>query len=248
MEKNRKSVRLGATLLLTAALAGNITLSTMPNAYAEGIKRGKIFEEDKVIYGLQCDGYVVKQGDTLSSISRTITRHYRDEEGNKDIKVTEKYWPMLAKLNQEILPINPGEVVYFPDTFSDADSLLEFLKDSGWTADYIKANDIYGYQRQRKLAKRKPVNSADVYALLTEAYAKGGYVDSVLGEHADCVDPDFVAKYMSLLKLDEKYVIVDDPTVERPDTFVFDFTVHLPWVHEIESGVFDEDLEQRKGK
>ena len=136
-----------------AVLALSFVLANPGEVYAEGIPKsmqGTFLESTYEINGepnyeeSQYGRYVVKKGDSASSISRKVCKYFDEEP-------TTKYWPVIAFLNGFPRVIQPGDVIIFPDTFEDMDDLLNSLKETGWTARYIQQNDVYGRRKNNKV-------------------------------------------------------------------------------------------------
>lgn len=165
-----------AKTVCALVLAGSIALSS-PSVIAEKIEtkgmNGQFLEQRLEYEESQYKLYVVEEGDNISKISKKICRMFGEE-------VTTKYWPVLAYLNGFPRVIQPGEIIQFPDTFEDMDSLWSDLKDSGWIKNYVKCNDVYGH-------KNKKITIGEI-------------LDSIYGMGAS-KDPVFVQTYLEAVGL-----------------------------------------------
>ena len=197
-----------------AVLALSFVLANPGEVYAEGIPKsmqGTFLESTYEINGepnyeeSQYGRYVVKKGDSASSISRKVCKYFDEEP-------TTKYWPVIAFLNGFPRVIQPGDVIIFPDTFEDMDELLNSLKETGWTARYIQQNDVYG--------RRKNNKGVTLIQLLTEIY----------GDTA-CVDPDFVYQYLKVQGLQGQYDM--DSIVNGDNETLFRLTEWIPTLEEL---------------
>lgn len=216
MDKKTKTRLLTGALVVT--MATSIPFINPKTAYAATntkYTQGTFIEEPMEYEESQYGRYVVKKGDNISIISQKICRYYGEE-------MTTKYWPVLAFLNGFPRTIQPGDIIIFPGTFEDMDSLLNSLKENGWTSRYIRNNDVYG--------KRKKEVTHTVGELLAEIY----------GEQA-CVDPDFVALYLDAQGLHGKYNI--DSPVNTTD-MLFNLTEWIPTLQELEE--FNNERQQTR--
>ena len=217
MDKKTK-IRL-MTGVMAVTMATSIAFINPQTAYAETNTKytQRTFIEEPMEYEeSQYNRYVVKKGDNISLISQKICKYYGEE-------MTTKYWPVLAFLNGFPRIIQPGDIIIFPGTFEDMDSLLNSLKETGWTARYIQKNDVYG--------KRKKQVTHTVGSLLAEIY----------GEQV-CVDPDFVALYLNAQGLNGKYNI--DSPVDTTD-MLFNLTEWIPTLQELEEFSLEQNTRRR---
>ncbi len=203
---------LSALIMSTSA----ISLGTV-EAFAEGINTNQATVEQKYKNGTfiedpldyeesQYKRYVVEKGDNASLISKKICRYFGEEP-------TTKYWPVLAFLNQFPRVIRPGDIMFFPGTFEDMDSLWNDLKDIGWIKKYIKENKVYSSQRVRKVETVKD--------LIMEIY---GLKD---------VSPTLVSSYLSMIGLSDKYNI--NTKIDGNNDALFELTDWIPMLEEVEN-------------
>ena len=207
MDKNVKvKIMSGIAVLMVAA--SPISLCTL-DVYAEGINtseksnvNGTFIDETLEYEESQYRQYVVKKGDNASSISRKICKYYNQEP-------TTKYWTVVAFLNNFPRVLQPGDVVIFPGTFEDMENLWKNLKSVGWIDNYSNRNKIYEKH--------------------SEKLTLGGLLSSIYG--IDCVDIDFVNKYLKALGISGKYNI--DTIVEDNNDVLFELTDWIPTLDEI---------------
>ena len=211
--------------MLTGALAITMAVSALGmapvNAYAETGTRftqGTFIEESMEYEESQYGRYVVKQGDNASRISEKICRHFGAE-------ITTKYWPVIAFLNGFPRVIQPGDIIIFPNSIEDMDSLLNSLRETGWLARYIQKNDVYG--------KKKKARRTTVGELLTEIYG-----DSV------CVDPDFVKLYQETIGMGN--MLTYDTPIEYSTDMLFYLTEWIPTLEQIDE--FVQEREQLRSR
>ena len=145
MENIRISRRMMALLV-----AGGISMAPIPgtavtnNSYDPGTFV-KMADENEV-YGQ----YVVKKGDNASRISEKVCSHLR-------VEITPKYWPAIAFLNGYPRVIDEGDIIIFPKTIEELETLNNELRECGWTARYIQKNKIYKKKPKKVVSKYSPL-------------------------------------------------------------------------------------------
>ena len=197
--KKESKLRIASVALTASILINGFALTKPANAETK-YQRGTFITEN-VNEENNYFGYVVKKNDSLSTVSKKICKYL-------GIESTTKYWPVLAYLNNvKTTVIVPGDILVFPTTIEELESLLENLKESGWTNNYIKKNHIY------KNKKRRTVRS-----LVEEIYGSS--------------DDDFVELFLQIQGLESTYDI--DSVIEAGDTeMLFDLTEWLPTMDEL---------------
>ena len=203
MTKENKIRLISGALVVT--MATSMAFANPQKVYAETntvYTEGKFVEETESKYGQ----YVVKKGDNASLISQKICRHF-------NVEMTTKYWPVIAFLNDFPRTIQPGDVIIFPNSMEEMDSLLAKLKELGWTARYIQKNDVYG-------KKKKEQHRTTVGELLVDIYG-----DKV------CVDPDFVRQYLETIGLGNIYSY--DTPIDTSNDMFFYLTEWIPTLDEL---------------
>lgn len=146
-KNNKKGVNI--TLVNRAAalfVAANMFFTGLGEVFAEDIPVQHIpgefitaeipsSEEDETfeVY----NEYTVEHGDSLARISNKICDFY-------GIERTEKYWPVLAYLNQTSPTIYEGESIFFPTSVERMDEIRDELISTKWLANYITTYDVYG--------------------------------------------------------------------------------------------------------
>ena len=163
----------------------------------------KMADEDDSLYGK----YIVKEGDNVSRISEKVCSHLR-------IEITTKYWPAIAFLNGYPRVIEPGDVIIFPKSAEDLETLNNELREVGWTARYIQKNKIY-----KKHPKRN-ISMSDIGGLLYQIYG-----DSV------CIDEDFIRLYLEILNLSDRYNITEED--ELTHEMLYELTEWIPTLEEL---------------
>ena len=219
MTKETKLRLLSGALAVT--LATSIFVFNPQKAYAETGTRythGTFIEEPMEYEESQYGRYVVKQGDNASRISEKICRHF-------NVEITTKYWPVIAFLNGFPRVIQPGDIMIFPNSIEDMDSLLNSLRETGWLARYIQKNDVYG--------KRKKSRRTTVGELLTEIYG-----------NSVCVDPDFVQLYQETIGMGN--MLTYDTPIEYSTDMLFYLTEWIPTLQEIDE--FQQEREQQRSR
>ncbi len=202
----RKNLKVCASLI-GLTLACN-TLSVAPAASEALSKKGYIHKSDKEMCDVPCDEYVVQVGDTFLDIARRINDYYGNMEGSSNLNLDdETLSQLLIRMNMEILPINPNDVIYFPDTSLDSLNMISPVSENNT---FVEVN-----RNNNKIA----LNSASLLNLLSEIYGKGGYIDKKFGEHVDKVNLEFATKYLEQLGLSDKYYLSNDESsiVLSPD-------------------------------
>ena len=206
MKKETKMKLISGALVVT--LATSVALFNPQPAYAATgaeYTQGTFIEEPMEYEESQFGRYVVKKGDNASKISEKICRHF-------GVDITTKYWPVIAFLNGFPRVIQPGDIIVFPNSIEDMDNLLRSLRETGWLARYIQANDVYG---TRKRQQRTTVGE-----LLAEIYGSSA-----------CVDPDFVALYLRAVGLEGRYDI--DSPIDGTN-MLFYLTEWIPTLQELD--------------
>ena len=124
------------SLVLAGTIAiGAHALSTS-KAYAEGINSDTRIEQNENNES-SLSTYIVKEGDNASKISRKICKEYGIEQTNK-------YWPVIAFLNDYPRIIHPGDEIVYPTDLEKTEELLAILKKTNWFSKYVQKNNIYG--------------------------------------------------------------------------------------------------------
>lgn len=190
-------------------VAGGMTLGTINDCYAEThYKQGTVINETITQEEENYNQYVVKEGDTLSKISVKICRYFKE-------KVSEKYWPALAFLNNYPKTSKPGDIIVFPETFEKLESLNNDLRKNGWTARYIQNNRIY-----EKNIRIKP-KTYSIQSLLAEIYGKDVTIDD-----------NFIDAYLSATGLEDKYCKENLQAIEND--VIFELTDWIPSINELD--------------
>ncbi len=213
-EENKIQLKIMSGLAALVMSASTITLGTT-SAYAEGINTNQVATEQEYKNGSFIDElmeyeesqyrrYVVEKGDNVSVISKKICRYYGED-------ATTKYWPVLAFLNQFPRIIKPGDVLIFPSTFEDMDSLWNDLKEAGWIKKYVRENKVYSSQKEKKIVTVKDLLS-DIYG-------------------SQNVDSTFVSNYLRVLGLSGKYN--GDSKIEGNYDATFELTDWIPTYEEV---------------
>lgn len=124
------------SLILAGTIAMGAHALSANKVYAEGINSDtRIMQEAKGEKNLST--YTVKKGDNASKISRWICNEY-------GIKQTNKYWPVIAFLNNYPRIIQPGDEIVYPTDLEKTEKLLAILKRTNWFSKYVQKNNIYG--------------------------------------------------------------------------------------------------------
>ena len=222
MKKNNAMKHISIRLISGVAaliVSSSISIGDIGEVRAEGIKtQSTSFEQKNYQQGMIIDDpleyeesqykqYVVKKGDNISKISKKICRYFGED-------ATTKYWPVLAFLNGFPRVIQPGDILIFPGTFEDVNSLWEDLNEIGWINNYVKVNDVYG-------KRKKDVLDSTV----------GDIIASIYGESV-CADPDFVSLYLEVIGLNNTYSI--DDVVSSYDT-IHKLTDWIPTLEYLEN-------------
>lgn len=240
------SNQVGSSTSVTRENNENIQLSTLPSK--EDAKKGEFFHTNVLIdVGcgfIDCVGYIAKNDDTLSSISKRMCKYY-------GIEPTTKYWPDLPALNRKKNTIvNGGDVFYIPMYLDDLEYFHNLIKESGWTASFIRANDVYGNQQAQmnNEQQKEKVSAEYVYSMLNQLYNQGGYVEELTGEYTNNIDSEFVNNYFKLLGLDKNYEISYDPSVGVPQEFRWASKEIILTVDEILNGEYNSEIRQGNSK
>ena len=186
MKKNTK-IRITSSLV-ALLMATNINLVKNNNVKAEEERyiAGTYTEEvEEPVY----NEYVVREGDNASVISIRVCKYF-------GVPKTTKYWPVIAYLNNYPRVLQPNDIIYFPETFEEMDTMLNDLKESGWLRLYLKYNKVYGKKEEK--------------------ITVGEVIDDIYGIGA-CKDPDFVLAYFTAIEQLGNYNV--DSVVKGDDLF-----------------------------
>ena len=165
--------------------------------------------------------YTVQKGDNASLISKRICRKF-------NVTPTTKYWPVIAFLNNYPRVIRPGDVIYYPTSIEEMDSLLSMLKESGWLKNYIRLNRIY---------KRND-------GVLT----LGEIIDDIYG-HGASKNPELVNAYLKIIGCEGMFdanSVIFDGNIEKPNyDLYFMVTEAIPTREEIQESILDSKEKSR---
>lgn len=169
---------------LSLLIAAGSSLAAMGRVHAEGIpnyKRGTFFVSGTNENGDPDLKYVVKKGDSFSSISRKTCQYY-GEEGDT------KYWPVIVDENG-VKTIHPGDIVDVPDSYQEMVDTWGTLNSNGKVSEYKR---IYYHTNKRYLTVKE---------LIKEIYKGKGVV----------VNDEFINKFLTVQRIQgsDKNTIVD---------------------------------------
>lgn len=196
----KDSIRFTAKVL-SLALATGITLSSPINCYAEtNYKNGTFIEYSIENEEVKYNQYVVKNGDNLSHISEKICKFFGE-------KITTKYWPVIAFINEFPKILRPGDIVVFPKSFDEMVSMYNNLKEIGWISRYLQSNNVYDKRNY-------------IIDLLHEIYG-----DNVR------IDDEFVSTYLKTVGLYDKYITYSgDFSYDE----IFELTGWIPTIEQLQ--------------
>ena len=202
-----------ATGAVVVSMATSMVFGMTTNAYADTstkYKQGTFVTTTNELTERDYTFYVVKQGDNTSRISEKISRHF-------GIEPTTKYWPVVAFLNGFPRVLQPGDIIFFPETIEEMDEYLTKIKKSGKFARYVQKYNIYG-KNDNKIEDPWTIGQ-----LLDDIYHTYGHTD------AD-IDPDFLYKYLEEVGLPTNYTL--DTLIDNSDLYVA-LTIYIPSLEQL---------------
>lgn len=221
----RKNLKIFAPLV-SLIIAGNTCALSTANGEVLGNK-GNIYKSNKIVCDVSYDKYIVQDGDTFLDIARKVNSHYREVEGKSVVYLDdEALCQVLIRLNAQSFPINPNDIIIFPDTSVDSYNLMISINgyaenhyfDYNDSRTYASSNNdlggnVHANTRESHYTPtvsedKMPLNSGDVLALFTEIYGTDGHMDQSYGWSID-VDLDTAQDILVYLGLDDKYYLSD---------------------------------------
>jgi len=231
MKKNLK-IRISSAMLSLTLLGSSFALLNPKKAHAEAINYnpGTIIEEPiernedeeiKLYYQ-----YVVKEGDSLSAISRKICKFF-------EMEPTEKFWPVLAYLNNVGQYIFPGDILLFPNTYEALEELLAELKENGWTDNYITLYDVYSSKEPESVPSNNgnsnDTNSGNAdYPMQYSMYVRD-LMEIIYGDQIT-VDDEFISLVIRTLGLEGRFTA---NSFLRNNDEIFLFTDWIPSLEQL---------------
>ncbi len=203
-----------ATGALVATMAVSMVFGNATTAYAASntqYKQGTFVTITNELTEKDYTVYIVKEGDYTSKISEKICRHF-------GVEISTKYWPVVAFMNGFPRVLQPGDIIFFPDTIEEMDKKLAEYKKSGKFARYVQKYNIY---------------RDDDYDVIKDAWTIGQLLDDIYHNNwktnAD-IDPDFLKLYLKEVGLSGDYSL--DTKIDNLDLYVA-LTIYVPTLEQI---------------
>lgn len=237
MEKEDKKIKLRVMSgLVAVTLAGGSYFTLKPSkAYATGSKivtstpniKYKDFANHKIgeFYDEETDTLYntieVIENDNASKLSEIIIALYNKEKQipKEDLEIFDaentktsrsSFWPAVVYMNLEgrkKFRINPGDILIFPQYYSEFKELNGRIKANGWYSRYLTANNIHPAKRTMAVPKE------EVRKMVEDIYSK-----KYPGEEI-CIDDDFLLKYINAHDNFGKYVFKDGSRLDKEESF-----------------------------
>ena len=250
MEKEDKKIKLRLMSgLVAVTLASGTYFALKPtNAYATGSKivtskpniKYKDFADHKIgeFYdeetGILYNTIEVIENDNASKLSEIIIALYNKEKQipKEDLEVFDaentktsrsSFWPAVVYMNLDgrtKFRINPGDILIFPQYYSEFKELNGRIKASGWYSRYLTANNIHPPKRTMAVPKE------EVREMVEKMYS-----EKYPGEEI-CVDDDFLLKYINANNYFGKYVFKEGSRLDKEEAY--GLVEWIPTVEELE--------------
>ena len=227
------------------ATGSKIVTSTPTTKYKDFAdhKIGEFYDENT---GILYNTIEVIENDNASKLSEIIIALYNKEKQipKEDLEVFDaentktsrsSFWPAVVYMNlngRKKFRINPGDILIFPQYYSEFKDLNGRIKASGWYSRYLTANNIHPARRTMAVPKE------EVRELLENIYS-----EKYPGEDI-CIDDDFLLKYLNAHSNYVKYVFRNNSRLDKEEAF--GLVEWIPSLEQLETFLTPEEKEKKK--